>query len=308
MKKTIVIFAVLFFIGCAEEKKVEEIVPDVFVVTTDYQTGSYSLLEIEDGNVWILNSPVPVHPDAVVRFYNGYAYIVQRYGSDSIMVIDVKNRNFSSPVTEFSVGAGTNPQDIAFSGNKAYVSRLQAKSLLVIEPLTGKKIREIDLKKYSDEDGFPEMAGMAVFKNHLFVALQLLNQNEMFWPPSGNGKILEIDTENDEVIKVHNLNGKNPWAISDSLYVNDGFIYLIEHGSSFDISDGIVEKFDPSTGSSETIITEKELGGDISDIAILSDNKGYAVISEYKGSGVQSRRRKEKKRCFLSWRLFCGRH
>jgi len=282
MKRGAFILAVIFFIGCVGEKKVEEVMPDVFVATTDYQTGSYSLLKMEDGNAWVSNSPIPVHSDSVARYHDGYIYLIQRYGSDSIMVIDIKNRNFFSPVTEFSVGAGTNPQDIAFAGNKAYVSRLQAKSLLVIDPLTGNKIKEIDLSRFADEDGIPEMAGMAVYNKRLFVALQILDENQFFWPPVDNGKLIEIDTDKDEILKEYKLNGKNPWSSSDSLLQFNDFIYLIEHGSSFDTTDGIVEKFNPSDGSLEKVTTEKDLGGDISDIAIFSEDKAFAVISDEK--------------------------
>jgi len=280
MKRAAFIFAVLIFTGCAEETKIEEIIPDVFIVSTDYHTGSYSLLEMEDVNAWVSNSPIPVHSDSVARYNDGYIYLIQRFGSDSIMVLDIKNRNFFSPVTEYSVGAGTNPQDIAFVGNKAYVSRLQAKTLLVVEPLTGNKLKEIDLSQFADEDGIPEMSGMAVYKKRLFVALQMLNENEFFWPPVDNGRLIEIDTDKDEIVKEYKLNGKNPWALSDSLLQFNGFIYLIEHGSSFDTTDGIVEKFDPSTGTLETVTTEEKLGGDISDIAIFSGEKAFAVISD----------------------------
>lgn len=280
MKRAVVILAVLLVLGCAEEKKIEEIIPDVFVVNTDYQTGGYSLLQMEDGNGWISNSPIPIHSDSVARYKDGYIYIVQRLGADSIMVLDIKNRNFFSPVTEYSVGAGTNPQDIAFVGNKAYVTRLGETELLVIDPITGNRIKEIDLSEFADEDGIPEMAGTAVFENRLFVALQLLNQNEPFWPPAENGILVEIDTVRDEVKSSWKLSGKNPWSLSDSLILFNNSIYLIEHNLSFNPSDGFIEKFDPSIETLQKVITEGELGGDISDVEFLSEDIGFAVVSD----------------------------
>ncbi len=274
----IVVMCLVMVLGCAEEKK-EEFLPDVFVVTTDYQTGSFSLLKMESGIPWVGNAPFPIHNDAVARFYDGFVYIINRWGADSVTLIDAKG-DFSSPVTEYSVGIETNPQDIAVLKNKAYISRLQAKSLLIVNPRNGDKLGEIDLSEFADEDGFPEMAGMALIDDKLYVVLQLLNTQEPWWPPSGKGKLLEIDTNEDKVINQYELNGENPWSLSDSLKVYDGEIYIIEHGSSFDTKDGIVEKFNPEMKEFKLVITEEELGGDISDIEIFSKEIGYAVISE----------------------------
>lgn len=283
MKKMLPYLALLAFLtGCGEEKRIEELLPDAFIVTTDYQTGSYSLLKVEDATGWVSNSPNPIHSDAVARFHNGLIYIIERLGADCITVIDARNGKYFSPVTQFSVGAGTNPQDIAFVGDKAYISRMDSDKLLVVNSKNGEKTKEIPLSQFvseDDADGLPEMGPMAVVGDSLFVTLEMLNR-EAWWTPVDNGVLVKIDTSRDDVLKSYRLNGKNPWSLSDSLRFYNGFLYIIEHGSSFDTKDGIVEKFDPSKEEFSTVVTEEELGGDISDIEILSDDTGYAVISD----------------------------
>ena len=79
-----------------------------------------------------------------------------------------------------SVDNGTNPQDIAFvSANKAYVSRLEKTSrLLILNPTTLAKLGELDLRsliKANDFDGSPEPSYMLVNNGLLYVVLQHLS-------------------------------------------------------------------------------------------------------------------------------------
>src|SRR5439155_7133734 len=92
-----------------------------FVLTSDYSSGGLSAVDL--GTRAVSRDVATVYSDAVERWYQGRLYVVNRYGADNVQVID-PSAGYAT-VRQFSVGPGTNPQDIAFvSPTKAFVSRL----------------------------------------------------------------------------------------------------------------------------------------------------------------------------------------
>ena len=143
-----------------------------FVVTTDFQTGSFATIG--------LDAPYPVTPsspsrqinsDAVARTHGGMVYVIDRFGSDSIQALD--------PASDFatrwqcSTGAGSNPNDIAFvNAGKAYVALLARAQLLIVNPSPQADCSDfvrgsIDLSAFADSDGIPDMNALAVVSSPL---------------------------------------------------------------------------------------------------------------------------------------------
>jgi hypothetical protein len=255
----------------------------VFVTTTDYSTGSCSTVDL-DGSFTAHNNVAAIHSDAVVRYYEGYFYVINRTGADNIQILDPAN-NFLT-VRQFSTGNGSNPQDVAFAGPaKMYVSRYESNSLWIMNPQTGAQTGSVDLSALADGDGLCEMSYMLLVGDRLFVAIQRLDRNT-FWGPAGTSYVAVIDvstdtlvdtdpsTPDDQSIALANANpgGEiqlNPWS---------GGLYLAGAGF-WGLLDGGVEEIDPvALTSTGTTFAESAAGGDIADVEIVGPAIGYCII------------------------------
>ncbi len=270
--------------------------PKAFVIGMLGESGAFGTLSVSTNK--LLPAKGPVSNDAVARFWNGYMFVVNRLTHDNIQVMDTK---LFSLVKQYSVGPKTNPQDIVvLNSNKAYISRLGSSSLLVVEPLSGKKLKEIDLgflaeagkktcqsagdceskrciKKHCAEDGLPELAQMYQHKDHVWVLAQRLNRNQRF-TSQHNGKIALIDTSQDKVVKQLDTKAGNPYGIDE----HKGILYVSQPGNWMSgtkvVLDGLLEKFDLTRQQSLGVaLSEKELGGNLSSFAIVSETKAYAI-------------------------------
>ena len=255
-----------------------------FVTTTDFFTGSASTISL-DGSYTVDKNVASIHSDARARYYDGYIYVVNRKGADNIQVLD-PNDDFAT-VREFSVGAGSNPADIAFVSNtKAYVSRYDSVHIWIVNPSTGIKIGTIDMSSFADGDGLPEMDHMYIYGNRLFVAIQRLDRNS--WTPVGTSYIAVIDVVADTLIDTDPATpGNQPIALSKANPFSE--LQLDTHSHRLYVScvgfwgmqDGGVEVIDPHTVQSLGImLSEPAAGGDILDVEIVSPTKGYAVIAD----------------------------
>jgi DNA-binding beta-propeller fold protein YncE len=255
--------------------------PLIIVGTTDFTSGS--LATIVPGGATAAVNLLNIHSDAVVTTYGGKVYVINRLGQDNIIVLDPANPR--SPLLQFSVGNGSNPQDIAFvSPTKAYVSRYGRPDLWIVNPQTGEQIGAIDLSPFADADGIPEMAGMAVVGTRLYVTCQRLDQNAGF-VPTEKSLLIAIDTITDRVVDMDpqtegvqaiSLAATNP--VSLRLFKRKLYVSLV---SRFGDMEGGIEVIDGTTGKSEGLkISEQAFGGDLNTIAMLSETRGYAIISD----------------------------
>jgi DNA-binding beta-propeller fold protein YncE len=260
-----------------------------FVITTDFATGSYSVIDLASRNAFSDIVPGGIHSDALARAFNGLIYVVNRSNVNSIQVIDPQ-QGFTTPLNgEVSVDTGgvtdLNPQDIAFvSATKAYVSRLASAKLLVINPTTLAIIGEVDLSdrvKPGDLDGVPELSRMLVHDGRLYVALQHLDNTTGFPPAKvAPGEIVVLNPTTDTVVAVITLNGTNPFS---ALQFNaDLNRILVSSVGDFFVNDGGIEAIDPTTNITDAafVIDEATMGGDITHFQIVSAIKGFAVVTD----------------------------
>jgi len=254
-----------------------------FVVATDFQTGSFATVTLDEPRQVVKANPQRrIHSDAVARTYGGLVYVVNRFFGDNIQVLDPAS-DFAT-VWQCSTEAKSNPHDIAFaSPSKAYVSRSDKTSLWIVDPsappgCANFKIGEIDLAAFADADGIPEMDQMAMIGRRLYVLIQYLNRDAVF-APAGPGRIAVIDIDSDEVVDDITLSGENPFAQTKGLVVRDGKLAIGMSGR-YTVADGGIELVDPVAGQAEgLLITEENLGGDVTDFVLLSDRLGYAILS-----------------------------
>jgi DNA-binding beta-propeller fold protein YncE len=251
----------------------------LLVLTSDFQTGSVALLE--PGARQARTDLLVIHSDAVVRHHQGRAYVINRLGQDNILVLDPAAPQ--PPLLQFSVGNGSNPQDLEFaSDQKAYVSRHNSASVLIVDPRDGRELGEIDLSAFADQDGLPELGEMALVGDRLYVACQRLDR-DAGWVAS-QSYLAAVDTGSDQVVDwdpaqegsqalvLQSVNPGNLVVLGSRLYVGQT--------GQYGVADGGVEVVDLKAGRSLGLaVAETELQGDLTALALVSQEKGYAVVS-----------------------------
>lgn len=251
----------------------------LMVLTSDFQTGSIALLEpgAQAPRIDLLT----IHSDAVVRYYQGLVYVINRLGQDNILVLDPAAP--ATPLLQFSVGNGSNPQDIEFaSPQKAYISRNNSTSLLIVDPRDGSSLGEIDLSAFADGDGLPELAEMALVGTQLYVACQRLDR-DAGWVAS-ESFLVAVDTRTDQVVDwdpgQEGVQGLRLQSVNPGNLIPLGSRLYIGQTGQYGVPDGGVEVVDLDTGRSLGLaVSEADLQGDLTALALVSPQQGYAVVS-----------------------------
>ena len=261
------------------------------MLTTDFSTGSYSVVDLTSRNVFKDLKLGGVHSDAIARFFvnpsafpNGRLYVVNRLDADSIQIIDPQ-LGFITPTNgEISVGNGTNPQDIVFvSVNKAYVSRLASAQLVILNPTTLVQLGVVDLSSLvtpNDGDGSPEPAYMLMHNGFVYVALQHIDFTQPQLPKVANGEVVVIDPTTDSIMTVIELHGKNPFS---EFQFNPALNrILISSVGDFGVIDGGIEAINPDTNTvdAQFAVSEETMGGDITAFVTVSRTKGFAIVTD----------------------------
>ncbi len=263
--------------------------PKAFVLTRDSSVGSFSIVPLDAPDDTRTNLG-DVHSDAVARAWDGKIYVINRLSADNIQALDPASGY--ETLWQCSVGNGSNPHDIAFlSADKAYVSLYGETDLLIIDPSTtsdcsGFVRGRISLAEFADDDGIPEMDQLAIVGGRLYVSLQRLDRNSGF-AVTDRSLLAVIDTATDTVVDVDTstperdaivLTGTNPFS---ELIVDDdaGKIMVAEVGSFSAVGDGGLDVIDLATHRAEGFaISESDLGGNLSAVALADERRGYAIV------------------------------
>ncbi len=255
-----------------------------FVYTTDFSSGT--IADIQFGPPRIVSSNLAtVASDAVLRYFDGYLYVVNRFGFDNIQILDPAN-NFAT-VLQFSVGNGSNPHDMELvSPTKAYVARYDSPDLWIVNPQTGGHTGTISLAPFADADGIPEMDRLALRNGRLFVTIQRLDRNN-FFTPTDSSQIIVINPVTDTIIDADavspGLQGillpfQNPLT---ELLADPAGDLVVGCAGSFGVLDGGLVRIDPGTLTIAAVeISEATLAGDINDVAPLDGGRGFVVVSD----------------------------
>lgn len=253
-----------------------------FVACTDFSSGCASW--VEGAAPWTPHGCAePVSSDPVCRWAFGRVFVVNRFGFDNVQVLDPEN-GFDT-LHQYSVGNGTNPQDIAvIAPDKAYVSRLASPDILIVNPMTGAQLGVISLAAWSDADGSPEPFKMFHYGDRVFVALQRLED----FVPLAEAYVAVIDTRTDALVdadplasgvQLIRLTGANP--NTDFAYDAAANRLLIGLTGFFGSADGGVEAIDPlALEALGYESTEAQLGGDLNDLSLAPNGRAYAVVSD----------------------------
>lgn len=275
-------FVLLFTVFCAQAPAAHAQASYLFATTTDFSTGCASHVSLEPPRmtqscVELLSS------DPVARWAFGKIYVVNRFGFDNIQILNPA-ANFATEF-QFSVGNGTNPQDIAvISPTKAYVSRLASASVLIVNPANGATLGAISLAAFADGDGLPEAHKMLLYGDRVLLSLQRLDN----FAPTDSAFVVAIDATADTLLDADPalvgtqgilLTGTNP--NTDLVLDPTTNRILIGETGSFGAQDGGVEAIDPLTLEALGFeATESQLAGDLNDVAVAPNGRAYAVVSD----------------------------
>ena len=190
-----VLFAALFLAAALGTAQAQS---DIFVLTSDFSTGSTAFLPAGGSEAQI--NILGVHSDAVGHYDNGRIYIINRFGQDNILVLDAAD--LSTPLTQFSVGNGSNPHDIEIvAPDKAYVTRYGTSELLVVDPRDGTELARIDLSAFADADGLPEVSQIVRVGGRVYLSCQRLDRNGS-WGPVDDSFLIVVDIASDSLVDV----------------------------------------------------------------------------------------------------------
>lgn len=250
------------------------------ITTTDYSSGSFSSLDLNTNTA--TRDHLTIHSDAVVRTYRDKVYIINRLGQDNVIVLS--RSDLKMPLMQYSTGNGSNPHDMVFvSEEKAYISRYERTEVLIVNPVTGDSLGAVDLSDFADADGLPEVSQLALYGNYLFAACQRLDRDNG-WVPTDVSVIAVVDVTTDQVVDVDAnaagvqgivMAGKNPAGA-----VQRGNKWFLSTVNTFDdLTDGGIEVIDLANLRSEGVVLgEMALGGNLSSLAMVSDDEGYIVV------------------------------
>lgn len=256
----------------------------LFILTNDYEFAAGSCATMDMGSPWAVDENLtPLCADAVSREYQDLVYVVGRAGCDHIQVLDPQQG--WSTLLQFSTGAGSNPQDICFaSPTRAFVTRYDRAELWEIDPSTGEHTDSVDLSPLADADGLPEMMGMAIAGDRLYVGVQRLDRDN-YWTPVAPGYLAVIDLATNSLVDLNpGQQGVQGFALAATnpsmLLVADPLTgrILIGQTGNYGALDGGIEIFDPAAEQSLGFaITEAELGGDLNQWTSVDMQRGFAI-------------------------------
>jgi len=216
---------------------------------------------------------LPIHTDAAVRsFGNGKTVVINRFGQDSLYVLD---KGSNAIRAQLALKKGANPQDVSFVDNDTLIITQRSESDLVKwNTKTGAK-ETVSLARMSHSGGIPDMMMLTQANGNVWVSLQRLQDRIR---PSDHSLVAVIPPAGEA--RSFRLMGTNPVTAFKTDLLGNLFLGCAGNLGAMSENDGGIERLDPHAERSEkVVISEKELGGDLIDFEILDDKRGVALIS-----------------------------
>jgi hypothetical protein len=286
-KKQVVLMGLALMAGCVKvndpdlQQSASETVVAVSI-SADYAEGNMGSYCIADSSVH--KNLLAIHSDNDIRVFEGSIYVLERYGKDNLIKITGPVIADTTVVYQKNIGASVNIQDIAFvSSTKAYVTQYASSHIVIVDPATGSMTgKTIDLSKFNTYAGTPEATSVPNMTKALFhdgkvyVACQRLKAPAGgYLSPADTSLIVVINAVNDSVENAIRLRYKNP----QEMCIVGGTLYVASCGA-YGANDGGIECIDCVTGTnSGSVADENALHGDVQTLIVVSETKGYAVVS-----------------------------
>lgn len=233
--------------------------------------------------------------DVVVRSGAGRLYVVNR-GASTIQVYGPSDMTL---LGNFSVGPGSNPQDLIVHNNEAYITRYDANQdetndddLFVVDPIDGALITSLDLTPFTENDGdrLARAARMQLVGNTLYILIQDLSST---FKATTVGKVAILNTTTKTFIDADAatpgtqaivLSGRNPTSVVYNSTLNQ--LFITDTGFFDDVLNndtstafGGIEVIDVATNTTEGIqIDDASFGGYLFSIDLVNATLGVVTV------------------------------
>jgi len=259
--------------------------PVIIATSTNFAEGNFDVMSIGSGNV--TGKLLTLGTDDLVSTFGNDSYILER-GLGNVIKLGAVTASGATVAYEVNIGAGINPQQIAFvSSTKAYITQNNSQNMLIFNPSTGKTTGTVDLSRfyaYAGTDSavaIPYMSPAMVAGNYLYVGCERLKLVGGYPEPADSSCVAVISTSNDSIVKMIMLVDKNPIAMDTA----GGKLYVVCPGNYGIYTDGDIECIDlASQTNTGTVITESQVNGDLGAIAIGSQTSGYITVGSESGA------------------------
>jgi len=284
----------IFSIGCDDLEEQKEDVPDIHIDDDDHQhkwdypyylviggglSETLSLLTIKGDSDFSLANNVQLTAGAISQtvVYQEELYAVCSL-SHSVMVYDIHDLSIKR---EISVGVGANPVSLSFQNEKkAYLSNFLSNTVTVYDLSSdnGKLLAAIPMpsginlpKDKGVNQTWARPGSLVMVGDKVYCPLSNLDDN---YSAGGPGLVAVMDTENNSVEKVIELEGRNTVSLyyqgdSDILYAISAGDYKGEKGF---VGNGMVETIHIPTGQ---VTGSVDIGGAPIEMAISPYGAAY---------------------------------
>ena len=218
--------------------------------------------------------------------YGDYVYIVDKDG-DRIVKFDPVNR---TAVGEMSTGPNSSPNSIVFaSSSKAYVSMSDSAQVKIVNPSSMTATGSIDISEMADDDGDPDQGHAVIHNGRLYVSLRRSSGRSL----TDHSSLAVIDIESDTVVgeiilATNGIAGSSKNSIGGQVGGASsvgGPLYPYVVGSVSDDADGAIELVDTEAMTTSIVMSETEIGGNITLWVFNTATTGWAIVGESDTSG-----------------------
>lgn len=251
-------------------------------------TGILSKLDVTKLTMTQNVVPTVAQGDPALRYIGGKLYVVNRFGSNNITIVDGKTLMFEEQI---STGANSNPQDVAVVGDKLYVPALGTAGVVVITR-GSPALTTIDLSALDTmgaNDGKPDCVSAYAVGTKVYVACAVLDN----FNAVEVGKIAVIDTATDTMVTSVSMSYKNPNGLfvrspEGSTYAGDLLIPTVPDYQNY--ATGCLERV--STAATPAVscgLTNQQLGGFGNRLAVADDGSLlYIAVATFDASFNQT--------------------
>jgi hypothetical protein len=238
---------------------------------------------------WSVSGDLAVTPgDAVGRLHDGRLYVVGR-GSASLLQVYATQPSLTL-VREFSLGAGRNPQDIAFdTQGRAFVSCYDQALLLRVDVEAGTVTQTYSTAAFADTDGLPETSWLLARGDRLFITCQRLDRANWYLP-TGPGRLLVFDMAAGQWIDADpaqpgvqgvTLPGADPCTRIEPVGLGGRERLRVGCAGEYGALDGGIADVDPQALTSPGwVVTEAQLGGDLTAFVSAGPQNVWAIVTD----------------------------
>ena len=220
-----------------------------------------------------------------VRAFGGRVYVVTDF--NRLYMLDPCN-NFDAIFSPLGTGSPSGPRDVLVVSPICYLTRYERSTILKVNTNTGLFAGEINLAALADADGLPEMNQMFAYGGRWYVCLERVTHSNS--NPTGSSMLAVIDLATETLVDMDPVTAgvqgiplllQRPISeINFRLHGGVQKAYFSAVGAVGVLDGGVIECVMGNPANQSVILTETTAGGEIADVEIVSDTKGFATVTK----------------------------